>query len=36
MNRQLELWNDRLSYAFGAALVAVVPLVAALLVIESL
>ncbi len=34
--RQLELWNDRLGFIFGLAMVAVVPLAAALMVIESL
>ena len=34
--RQIEIWNDRLGLLFGLAIAAVVPLAAALLVIESL
>ena len=33
---QLELWNERLGLVFSLAMVAVVPLAAALMVIESL
>jgi len=35
-NRSLDVWADRLGVAFSAALLAVIPVAAALFVLESL